>query len=110
MFTREVDKTSFDPDKLMQINLTFWRTFALRVAENHRHDMTKQEVKNEIGITSFEEACESTRKKLREIVSRTLAEKFEGEDRPQPGSIESKAADAMMEPILVQELGLSFSD
>ncbi|WIV67340.1 hypothetical protein [Natrialbaceae archaeon AArc-T1-2] len=110
MFTREVDKTNYDPDKLMKINLTFWRTFALRVAENHRHEMTKQEVKKEIGITSFEAARESTRKKLRGIESRTLAEKFEGEDRPQPASIESKAADAMMEPILVQELGLSFSD
>ena len=110
MFTREVDKTSFDPDKLMQINLTFWRTFALRVAENHRYEMTKQEVKEEIGITSFEAARESTRKKLRRIESQTLSEKFGSKDRPQPGSIESKAADAMMEPILAQELGLSFSD
>lgn len=110
MFTREVDKTDFDPDKLMQINLAFWRTFALRVAENHRHEMTKQEVKRELGISSFEEARESTRKNLRRIESRTLAEKFEGENIPEPGSIESKAADAMVEPILVQELGISFSD
>jgi hypothetical protein len=110
MFTREVDKTDFDPDKLMKINLTFWRIFALRVAENHRHEMTKQEVKRELEISSFEAARESTRKNLRRMESRTLTEKFEGENRPEPGSVESKAADAMVEPILAQELGVSFSD
>ena len=110
MFTREVDKTDFDPDKLMKINLTFWRIFALRVAENHRHEMTKQEVKRELEISSFEVARESTRKNVRRMESRILTEKFEGDNRPEPGSVESKAADAMVEPILAQELGVSFSD
>jgi len=110
MFTREVDKTDFDPDKLMRINLTFWRIFALRVAENHKHAMTKEEVKRELEITSFEAARDSTRKNLRRIESRTLSNKFEGEDRPEQGSIESKAADAMVEPILAQELDVPFTD
>jgi hypothetical protein len=110
MFTREVDKTTFDPDRLMKINLTFWRIFSLQVAENHRHEMTKEEVRKELGESSFPTARESTRKKLRQMESRTLGEKFEKENRPEPGSIKSKAADAMVEPILVQELGVSFSE
>lgn len=110
MFVRELDKPDFDPDRLMQINLLFWRAFALHLAEDHRHRMTKQEVKEELGIRSFEAARESASRNLLQLENETLDELFADTSHPVDGETRSRAADAAVEPLIADELGVSFSD
>lgn len=100
MMTRELYDDEFDVGRLMTINLTFWRMFALWLAENHRHRLSEEEVKAILSIGSFEEARETGRERLRAIESDALAEKFDGEEMR--GTPRAKAADAVVRSLIDQ--------
>lgn len=94
LMTRELYQDELDIDRLMVVNLTFWRIIALWLAEHHRHHLSKRNVKAILSIESFDEAREGGRSRLWEIESEALDEKFaevEMQDRPR-----AKAADAVV--------------
>ena len=98
LMTRELYRDELDADRLMVVNLTFWRIVALWLAEHHRHHLSKRKVKTILSIESFNEAREDGRSRLWEIESEALDEKFadvEMQDRPR-----AKAADAVVRTLL----------
>lgn len=94
LMTRELYQDELDADRLMVVNLTFWRIVALWLAENHRHHLSKRNVKAILSIESFDEAREDGRSRLWEIEGEALDEKFAGEDMQD--TPRAKAADAVV--------------
>ncbi|MCF2208654.1 hypothetical protein KVP02_13510, partial [Halobacterium salinarum] len=76
--TRELHSHSPDPSRLMTVNVTFWRIFALELAQRHAQGMSPEEVRGNLGITSFEEARSSAIQKLDEFEEEDLDAKFSG--------------------------------
>ncbi|SEO75546.1 hypothetical protein SAMN05216388_101850 [Halorientalis persicus] len=95
MITRELNRPEMDAGGMMEVNVQFWRIFSLQLAEEHRHKMSKSEVKDVLDIESFEGARESCRRTLRSIESDALAAKFD--DDGQYDTPETRAADALVE-------------
>jgi len=62
----------------MTVNVTFWRIFALELAQRHAQGMTQEEVCGNLGITSFEQARSSAIQKLDEFEEEDLDAKFSG--------------------------------
>lgn len=77
-FTRELHSHSPDPSRLMTVNVTFWRIFALDLAQRHAQGMSPEEVRENLGITSFEQARSSAIQKLDEFEEEDLDAKFSG--------------------------------
>lgn len=98
LMTRELYQDEIDTDRLMVVNLTFWRIVALWLAEHHRHHLTKQNVKAILSIKSFDEAREEGRSRLWEIEGEALNEKFASEDMQD--AARAKAADAVVRSML----------
>lgn len=98
MMTRELYQDKLDVDRLMVVNLTFWRIVALWLAENHRHHLSERNVKALLSIESFEGARRDGRSRLWEVDGEALTEKFANEklhDRPR-----AKAADTVVRSLL----------
>lgn len=62
---RELNSSSYDPDKLMEFNLDFWQCFSLHLAEDFRNEMRREEVSDYLGINSFDDARRSVLSQLR---------------------------------------------
>lgn len=100
--TRELNAPQPDIDRLMTANLMFWRIFSLSVAEAHRHDMTREEVMQALGILSFESERQGSRAELRGVEEEALEEKFDGGLSPE--SPDAEAADAIVDSVLATHL------
>lgn len=98
MMARELNSPEFDAVEMFDINIAFWRIFCLRLAEDHRHGLSKAEVKKILDIDSFTDAREACRRKLRNKESETLKEQFK--DDTQVDSVETRAADALAEALV----------
>lgn len=110
LFTSEVNEAEFDPDRLMQINLLFWRTVSLSLAEEHHHGMSQAEVRDALGISSFEAERAATRESLTELEDAILDDRYEEEGSPEFTAMENNVLDALAEPVLERNLQMSFSD
>lgn len=98
LMTRELYQDELDVDRLMVVNLTFWRIVALWLAEHHRHHLSRRNVKTILSIKSFDKARDEGRSRLWEIEGEALDEKFDSEDmRDTP---RAKAADAVVRSML----------
>lgn len=98
MMTRELNRPEIEPIPLMEVNVLFWRIFSLRLAEDHRHGLSKHEVRDILGIDSFEAARESCRSDLERIQSAALRKKFD--DDSELDTVETRAADALTEGVV----------
>lgn len=101
IMTREILSTDPDLDRMMNANLSFWRIFSLTIAENHRHEMTKEDVLDALSIESFEAAREASRDDLRRIQEEALEERFDSETA---SIVELEAADALAEAMLASRI------
>lgn len=110
LFTSEVNEAEFDPDRLMQINLLFWRTVSLSLAENHHHGMSQAEVRDALGIASFEAERAATRESLTDLEDAILDDRYEEENFPEFSVAENNVLDALAEPVLERNLQMSFSN
>jgi hypothetical protein len=99
---RELNSPSPDVDRLMKSNISFWRIFSLSVAEEHRHEMSKEEVLNTLEISSFDEERQKSRDDLRQREKEGLKEKFEGEVQNRMPSL--NASDAVTASVLSRTL------
>jgi hypothetical protein len=82
----------------MTVNITFWRVFALDLAQRHLQGMTQKEVREHLGITSFEEAQSAAINDLAQFEKEDLNSKFS--DSTTKLEMERKAADELVAPIL----------
>lgn len=98
LMTRELYQDELDVDRLMVVNLTFWRIIALWLAEHHRHHLSKRNVKAILSIESFDKSREKGRSRLWEIEGEALDEKFGGADMQD--TPRAKAADAVVRSML----------
>jgi hypothetical protein len=98
MITRELNRPEFDAEKMFDINVLFWRIFALEFVQHHHHGMTLEEIKEVLDIDSFSSAQKSCRAKLKSIESETLQGKF-GDDG-QFDTVHTRAADAIAEAVV----------
>jgi len=105
--TRELHSHSPDPSRLMTVNVTFWRIFALELAQRHAQGMSPEEVRGNLGITSFEEARSSAIQKLNEFEEEDLDAKFSGLATELES--ERSAADELVAPIL-ERRGIAHED
>jgi DNA-binding protein Fis len=110
LFTSELNEPKFDTDRLMQINLIFWRIVSLSLAERHYHGMDEDDVCEDLGITNFDHAREETRDSLTELEDEILDQKYDSEKGHDTSDVEEKVLDALAEPVLTQKLQMSFSD
>ena len=101
IMTREIHSPEPDIDRMMNANLSFWRTFSLTIAENHRHEMTKKDVLDALDIESFDSARKTSRSDLRRIEEEALEARFDGGTA---SNIELEAADALAEAALATRL------
>lgn len=99
--TRELHSHTPLPDRLMLVNTTFWRIFALELAERHFQGMRLQEIRGHLGIESFEEARNTSYQKLLQIEQEELTEKFSDETLSET-TTEQTAADCLASPALHQ--------
>jgi hypothetical protein len=102
MITRELNQPEVEPDLLMEINVLFWRIFSLCLAEEHRHHMTKAEIRDILEIESFDAARETCRDELDRIESEILEAKFEEDD--QFDTSETRTADAIAAGVVNEHL------
>jgi hypothetical protein len=98
IITREIHSHSPDPSRLMTVNITFWRVFALDLAQRHLQGMTQKEVREHLGITSFEEAQSGAINDLAQFEKEDINSKFS--DSTTKLEMERKAADELVAPIL----------
>ena len=105
--TRELHSHSPDPSRLMTVNVTFWRIFALELAQRHAQGMSPEEVRGNLGITSFEDARSSAIQKLDEFEEEDLDAKFSGLATELES--ERSAADELVAPIL-ERRGIAHED
>jgi hypothetical protein len=110
LFTSEVNEPEFDPDRLMQIDLLFWRIMSLSIAEEHHHGMSQAEVRDALGISSFKAERAVTRESLTELEDAILDDRYEEGDYPEFTTTENNLLDALAEPVLERDLQMSFSD
>lgn len=101
IMTREIYKPKPDIDRMMNANLSFWRTFSLTIAENHRHEMTKEDVLDALDIESFDAARQTSRNDLHRLEEEALEARF---DEGTASDIELEAADALAEAALSNRL------
>jgi len=78
--TRELNTHEPEVERLKECNESFWRIFSLSVAEMHRHQMSKKEVRESIEIESFEKAREYSRQNLASIEKESLDESIQNEE------------------------------
>lgn len=102
--TRELHHHSPDPVQLMRVNLCFWRIISLEIAQKHSNGMTRQEIRGNLGIKSFEDEQQETLYDLLKIERQDLNSKF-GDTSPSPALAE--ASDNLMAPHL-REFGIAF--
>lgn len=95
MITRELNRPEFDAEKMFDINVVFWRIFALEFVQHHHHAMTLEEVKEVLDIDSFSAEQEVCRAMLKTSESETLQQKFA--DDEQFDTVHTRAADAIAE-------------
>ena len=106
-FTRELHSHSPDPSRLMTVNVTFWRIFALELGQRHAQGMTPEEVRGNLGIASFEKAQSSAIEDLAEFEEEDLDAKFS--DFETDLETEQNAADKLVAPIL-ERRGVAHQD
>ena len=99
--TRELHSHSPDPSRLMTVDVTFWRIFALELAQRHAQGMTLEEIRGNLGIRSFDYAQDSSFEKLAEFEEEDLDAKFT--DSMTGAETERKAADRLVAPILERQ-------
>lgn len=105
--TRELHSHSPAPSRLMTVNVTFWRIFALELAQRHAQGMTPEEIRGDLGISSFDHAQNSSREKLAGFEEEDLDAKFS--DLVTEAETERKAADRLVAPILERQ-GIAHED
>lgn len=106
-FTRELHSHSPNPPRLMTVNVTFWRIFALDLAQRHAQGMSPEEIRGNLGITSFEQAQSSAIEELAEFEEEDLDAKFS--ELVTELETERKAADELVAPIL-ERRGIAHED
>lgn len=105
--TRELYSHSPTPDRLMRADVFFWRVFALELAQQYTQAMSLEEVRGDLGISSFSAAQEHSVSRLLEMEQADLNQQF-SETAGDPLSIR-KAGDALTEPLL-EERGISLRE
>lgn len=103
-FTRELHSHSPDPDQLMKINLCFWRIISLEIAQEHSNGMTRQDIRKDLGIQSFEDKQQENFENLLKIERQDLNTKF-GDTSPSTSL--ARASDDLVATSL-QEFGIAF--
>ncbi len=93
--TRELDMGLENVQRLHDVNTVFWGIFTLSVAEKHHYNMTREEVLQALGITSFAKGRGNRRKFLAKLEREGLDDRFDNED-----SELTTVTDAMVEPVL----------
>jgi len=102
MITRELNEPEFDAEKMFDINVLFWRIFALEFVQHYHHGITLEEVKEVLDIDSFSAAQDACRAKLKSSESETLEQKFADDD--QFDTIHTRAADAIAEAVVSEHI------
>lgn len=92
---RELDLGLENVQRLHDVNTVFWGIFTLSVAEKHHYNMTREEVLQVLGITSFARERESRRRILAKLERDGLDDRFDNKNCEL-----TIVTDSMVEPIL----------